>query len=36
MLRNLGEENVLLTAYFDGDPGFLVTVVLEVNDDFER
>jgi len=36
MLRNLGDENVLLTAYFDGSPGFLVTVVLEVNDDFEE
>jgi len=29
-LRNLAVEGVLLTAYFDSDPGFLVTVVLEV------
>lgn len=36
MLRNLGDEGVLLTAYFDADPGFLVTVVLEVNADFEE
>jgi flagellar brake protein len=36
MLRNLANEGVLLTAYFDGDPGFLVTVVLEVNADFEE
>ena len=36
MLRHLANENVLLTAYFDGDPGFLVTVVLEVNADFEE
>jgi c-di-GMP-binding flagellar brake protein YcgR len=36
MLRNLATEGVLLTAYFDGDPGFLVTVVLEVNGDFEE
>ena len=36
MLRNLAEEGVLLTAYFDGDPGFLVTVVLAVNGDFEE
>jgi len=36
MLRTLLDEGVLLTAYFDGDPGFLVTVVLEVNADFEE
>lgn len=36
MLRSLGAEGVLLTAYFDTEPGFLVTVVLEVNDDFEE
>jgi len=36
MLRNLAQEGVLLTAYFDADPGFLVTVVLEVNPDFEE
>lgn len=36
MLRNLREEGVLLTAYFDEEPGFLVTVLLEVNADFEE
>jgi len=36
MLRNLAEEGVLMTAYFDGDPGFLVSVILEVNPDFEE
>ncbi len=36
MLRNLRDEGVLLTAYFDAEPGFLVTVVLDVNADFEE
>jgi c-di-GMP-binding flagellar brake protein YcgR len=36
MLRSLRDEGVLLTAYFDSDPGFLVTVVLDVNADFEE
>lgn len=36
MLRNLGDEGVLMTAYFDAEPGFIVTVVLQVNADFEE
>jgi c-di-GMP-binding flagellar brake protein YcgR len=36
MLRQLAEEGVLMTAYFDAEPGFLVTVVLDVNGDFEE
>lgn len=36
VLRQLVEEGALVTAYFDSDPGFLVTVVLDVNDKFEE
>ncbi len=35
-LRRLRDEGSLLTAYFDAEPGFLVTVVLDVNADFEE
>jgi len=36
VLRQLKDEGVLVTAYFDSDPGFLVTVVLDVNDKFDE
>jgi c-di-GMP-binding flagellar brake protein YcgR len=36
LLRQLAEEGVLVTAYFDAEPGFAVTVVLDVNADFEE
>lgn len=36
MLRQLRDEGVLVTAYFDGAPGFAVTVVLDVNEDFDE
>ncbi|HXF45769.1 MAG TPA: flagellar brake protein [Burkholderiaceae bacterium] len=36
LLRQLRDEGVLVTAYFDGEPGFAVTVVLDVNADFEE
>lgn len=36
LLKQLRDERVLVTAYFDGEPGFAVTVVLEVNADFEE
>lgn len=36
LLRQLRDEGVLVTAYFDAEPGFAVTVVLEVNADFEE
>jgi c-di-GMP-binding flagellar brake protein YcgR len=35
-LRQLIEENVLVTAYFDEGPGFVVTALLAVNADFEE
>lgn len=35
-LRRLRDEGTLVTAYFDDDPGFLVTVVLDVNANFEE
>lgn len=36
VLQQLADEGVLVTAYFDSDPGFMVTVVLSVNADFEE
>lgn len=36
LLRQLRDEGVLLTAYFDREPGFAVTVVLDVNTDFDE
>lgn len=36
MLRQLRDEGVLVTAYFDQGPGFVVTALLEVNEGFEE
>ncbi|MCS6945804.1 MAG: flagellar regulator YcgR PilZN domain-containing protein [Sutterellaceae bacterium] len=36
LLKQLSEEGVLMTAYFDAEPGFAVTMVLAVNADFEE
>jgi c-di-GMP-binding flagellar brake protein YcgR len=36
MLRQLRDEGVLVTAYFDAEPGFGVTVVVDVNTNFDE
>lgn len=36
LLRQLAAEGALITAYFDGEPGFAVTMVLNVSESFEE
>jgi c-di-GMP-binding flagellar brake protein YcgR len=36
LLNRLRDEGTLVTAYFDEEPGFVVTVLLAVNEDFEE
>ncbi len=36
LLNRLRDEGVLVTAYFDQEPGFVVTALLAVNEEFEE